>query len=311
MAIFSGLRRLYGAQIDPARLAAAQAFLPGADAGAADMAQQFRQLQADLERLRTFPPGERVQLAQAAPLRGGAMVGPIRGEVTGLAAKGQSGPHSPVADIMDDVRSRTLDVSEDAGRRGRDINGFGFVPRASDVRTLARALYSEFSRTDNWEDMHAGGAAIINRIRPASPRPSSRPELGASLIEVLEKQDRHGRQQFPFMPHAGINAPGGSSAWQRSAHPEQLTGDERKAFEIAHQIAEDLLTGRMGDPTGGATSYRHSRLEGPQGPVGSWARLIRSPFKSPNGQHIFYRHPDDPAAPLPSGQKLDFPLQNR
>ena len=249
MAIFSGLRRLYGAQIDPARVAAAQAFLPGADAGAADMAQQFRQLQADLERLRTFPPGERVQLAQAASPRGRAQGGPMRGTVEGVHAQGRSGPWSPVAEIMDDVRNRTLDAGRAAGAmRARiseadklreGLNGVGYFPQEGDADLLARIIYSESHEIPG--DDEAIGWSTINRIGREGFQPT--------LIEAL-----HAPGQFAIVAE-GNPEHVDHSLWTESARPEALRDWKQQRWIHARKVAEGILSGVIPDPTGGATRF--------------------------------------------------------
>ena len=99
--------------------------------------------------------------------------------------------------------------------------------------------------------------------------------------------------QFSFMPRE--SAPRGDPQWQLSAHPERLTGPDRKAWDLSVRAARDVLTGAYPDPTGGASFYHHRTARQHR-----WWRSLRgSPYRSPNGENFFYQAPEEPARPLP------------
>jgi hypothetical protein len=180
------------------------------------------------------------------------------------------------------------------------INGRGYIPVERDVNIMARTLFTEFGNIDSWQDMPAGGWSIVNRIRPSERWPSYRNELGRSLREVLETINPNGTQQYSFMPRGGIDAPGGHRRWHASEHPEQLTGDDRKAWELADRTARAILGGSLSDPTGGAIFFRSRRAPEDE----FWRSLVPSVYRSPRDENFIYHHPDEAPQPLRPQSRL-------
>jgi hypothetical protein len=213
----------------------------------------------------------------------------------------QAKPSSPPEDPAIGRR-----IFEEKLRRGGGLNYYDYIPSEADVNWMARALYSEFGQNDNWEDMPAGAWSIINRIRPTGRRPGHRYELGDSIVDVLEGRGPNGVPQYSFMPSGGVHAPGGSQAWQESAHPERMTGLNRKAWAIALQTARDLVHGQLPDPTAAATHFHNDSMGVPPNVRGWFGDALRegditlSPYRSPTGENYFYRVTEDPARPLPT-----------
>ena len=189
------------------------------------------------------------------------------------------------------------------------INGYGYVPPPGDRNLLQRFLYAELSTSNNWQDMPAAAWTAINRVRPNGHWPPyrTRDTIGTSLIDVLNKRGRNGTPQYSWLPSGGVGAPGGSIRWQESAHPERLTGNARQAWLWAGYVADRVLGGAMGDPTGGATHF-YNRSAGTPDTIRGFFReatggphpsLAYSPYRSPNGQNFFLRTIEDPLRPVP------------
>ena len=215
-------------------------------------------------------------------------------EIPGLV-KPAAAPHDHAAEERD-FRAKL-------GAEG--LNRFGYIPGETDVNLLARALYSEFGQIGSWEDMRAGAWTIINRIRPAAGRPGHRArfELAANLPDVLSRRGPGGTPQYSFMPAGGVAAPGGSPGWRQSATPQRLTGNNRKAWELAVMTAQDVLGGSVPDPTGGATAFHNQSMGVPPDARGWFGRALDrtialSPYSSPTGQNYFYRVLEDPLQPV-------------
>jgi hypothetical protein len=218
----------------------------------------------------------------------------------GLVIRASQDPELPAGRYFDFQRTA----------RDHGINGYGYQPTKEEVNVMARALYSEFGREGNWEDMIAGGWSMMNRVRPSGrwPRYRTHDTIGSTLREVLEKRSRSGAMQYSFMPRGGIAAPGGSDQWQESARPETLTGMNRKAWELAVSAANSLLSGEVPDPSGGAT-YFHHRTAGEPRTIGGFfgeaqgrggrRTITLTPYQSPHGENFFYRHLEDRERPVP------------
>lgn len=70
---------------------------------------------------------------------------------------------------------------------------------------------------------------------------------------MINQRDKHGIPQFNAV---GNEAWPGNGEWQRSADPSQLARPDVRAYQRAQEVAHGVLSGRIADPTGGATSFR-------------------------------------------------------
>jgi hypothetical protein len=226
-----------------------------------------------------------------APKEADAIPKYVRSEARGANAIGHAVPH-------------LVDQPPNPAASGAGLNGYGYVPQRGDESLLARFLFAEFSRSDNWRDMPAGAWSAINRIRPTGhwPRYRTTDTTGTSLLDVLNKRGRDGTLQYSWLPPGGVGAPGGSRQWQASANPEALSGSDRQAWMWAVDTARRVLGGIDADRTGGAT-YFHNRSQGVppnvRGRFHNPTTIAPAPYLSPNAQNFFYRHLEDPLRPIP------------
>ncbi|MGZ8348331.1 MAG: cell wall hydrolase, partial [Allosphingosinicella sp.] len=86
-----------------------------------------------------------------------------------------------------------------------------------------------------------------------------------------------------------------SPHWTRFGRPDLLDPAERASADQARRTARDLLTGRIPDPTGGATHFHAPATDSP------WfeesvrrGRLEPLPYRSGPDGHLFYRERRNP-----------------
>ncbi|MGZ8337127.1 MAG: cell wall hydrolase [Allosphingosinicella sp.] len=162
---------------------------------------------------------------------------------------------------------------------GAGLNDFGYVPVAEDVEQLAGLIYSEAESTP--EDFVAVGWTAVNRV--------GRPGYGRTLRGVIHQPGqfepvREGNRRGRDSPH-----------WTRFGRPDLLDPAERASADQARRTARDLLTGRIPDPTGGATHFHAPATDSPWFEESvRWGRLEPLPYRSGPDGHLFYRERRNP-----------------
>ena len=134
-------------------------------------------------------------------------------------------------------RSRQSILDEKIRRHG--INGYGYVPTAEDRNLLARIIYGESLTIP--EDFEAIGWATVNRVNRRSYR--------RTLEGVLRQPNR-----FTIVSE-GRGRRGDHRNFTATEHPERLEGGARERWLRAQEVANGILSGRIPDPTGGATLF--------------------------------------------------------
>ena len=349
MAFFSGLVNGFRRALDPTRLSMSQALLAGDYGASAEMAQRFRQLQAEHERLRMrdsrkkmrkskfdgqpgspdstrpfeadFLPERSAEAgrwsAQDRQLRDAGEAPDFpgsdlhfkstqdsfdRSEERRVARELDQRRNAPVEEVFDHIRQTTENSAENALRNLKGVNGWGYTPRPGDEKWLARAIFAE--SVGSPLDMEPHAAAIMNRVRPPDRPGGGRRENAPSLQEVLRE-----RNQYPFMPNR--RNPEGDPMWALSAHPEEMTPEQRRTWKAAILIARRALAGKLSDPTGGSAFYfaSHDYDGTPRSAPGDYQRMLgqgllqpsryRSPYpRIPGGPEerrpsYFFDHRDD------------------
>jgi hypothetical protein len=161
-------------------------------------------------------------------------------------------------------------------RRRGGLNGYAYVPGEQDVHDLARLMYAEALGVP--EDFAGVGWVAVNR--------TGRPDFAPSLRDVI-----HQPGQFEVV-REGNRSGRDSVHWSRFVRPEILTDDEAELRKQALTMAEGILSGRISDPTDGATFFRSpaSQSKWFDGAVRR-GTLVQLPYRSdsplPN-RHLFY-----------------------
>lgn len=283
--------------------------MTGASATAMPAERQTSQDQSDFDKS-LYPLANPQQYRGSLERRSDAAMAP---QMAGDASRhSQSKMGSQVTNQGSELGSaipRLISRSANPTANAAGLNGYGYVPQRGDENLLARFLFAEFSRSDNWRDMPAGAWSAVNRIRPNGhwPRYRTMDTIGTSLLDVLNKRGRDGTLQYSWLPPGGVGAPGGSHQWQASANPEALTGNDRQAWMWAVDTARRVLGGIDADRTGGATHFYNISVGDPNTVKGFFhnatrgphATLTYSPYTSPNRQNFFLRTIEDPLRPVP------------
>lgn len=143
------------------------------------------------------------------------------------------------------------------------LNGHGYKPKAEDRRMLARMIFAESAAVPG--DHAAIGWSIVNRV--------GRRQYGGSLETVLRQ-----RNAFAIVEEGG-GPKGGTGLWRASATPDKLTGAAKASWESAAKTAAGILSGRIVDPTDGATFFfASSSFDGhnPDTAEGDYKRMLKT-----------------------------------
>ena len=137
-----------------------------------------------------------------------------------------------------------------------------------DVDILARTLYGE-ARGEGLHGMIAVAWAIRNRVDTDLNHDGKRDWWGEGYTEVC-------RTPYQF------------SCWNKNdPNYPYLIGQKlipEKAFSLAIQAAQSVISGRIPDPTGGATHYYATSMKTPP----AWT--TKGQFTAQIGQHRFYKN---------------------
>jgi spore germination cell wall hydrolase CwlJ-like protein len=190
-----------------------------------------------------------------------------------LLGRGEARPRLPLTRMLSQQDAEKM-VSHAAPPNGDNVRDQS-EPYTGEEYELGRLIYSE--SLGDPEGFAAVGSVVINRL--------GLPGYGATLRDVIHQDD-----QFEVV-REGNPRRRDSVHWTRFDQPERLTTQERKLRDLALETARGLLTGKIGDPTGGATHF-HARnatspwFERATRPGGSLVPLPSAP--RPNS-HVFYR----------------------
>jgi hypothetical protein len=243
MAFFSGLLNGYRRTFESPGLPLTQRPLADAYEAAVATAARFRQLQAEHQRLQQHARqnSTRSQRSPSGRISGEAQLGAqtrIRSEGNLARAADAVGGTAPDPDGNGRVPINDPGLQEKL-RRGGGLNGVGYMPTAADRHLLARIIYAESHEIP--QDFEAIGWATINRV--------GRQGFQRTLSDVL-----HARNQFAIVREGnpqGVDHP----LWTDTERPEALTGTKRRLWLRALGVADGIMTGRIPDPTGGATQF--------------------------------------------------------
>jgi hypothetical protein len=119
----------------------------------------------------------------------------------------------------------------------------GYVPAPEDEHLLARIMFAEGSDTP--QDYPGLAWGTVNRVGGR--------EFGNTLRQVIDQ--KNGFQSV----EKGGGPKGGSRQWRLTEDPSKLTGSNLESWRQAEQVAHDVLSGAIPDPTGGAQYYFSSR----------------------------------------------------
>jgi len=121
----------------------------------------------------------------------------------------------------------------------RPIGPNGWQPSSADRDLLTRMIFAETGGIP--EDYPGIGWAIANRVGTH--------DFGTTLNDVLQQKNA-----FAFIKSGGGPA-AGSSLWQASADPSNLTDGNAASWAAAQRVAAGIVNGSIPDPTGGATLF--------------------------------------------------------
>jgi hypothetical protein len=295
MAFFSGLVNGFRRALDPARLSMSQALLAGDYGAAAEMAQRFRQLQAEHDRLRMRDSRKKPHKSK--------FDGPPASPDSTRQFEADFSPERSAESGRWSAEDRQLrDAGETPDFRGSNLHftsaqdSFDRSEERRIARELARRrngpIEDEFNRIrQTTEDANENASRNLKGVNgwgyvaqpgdqdvfarhlfaEAIGSPEDMPAIAATTLNRVRprvgqspgRPENHRtlaeilrwRNQYPYRPNENGNGPEGSRNYALYAHPERMTPEQRRARAYAQRVAALALAGKLSDPTGGSTFY--------------------------------------------------------